>query len=264
MLNIDFPELITYPKSTLLKTQNRLLEMAKITATILEENGFRYFIAFGTLLGAVRHQGFIPWDDDFDMFLFDDEYEAAVECLRKNLPDDIIVHDRKSDDSYFAAWSKLRDKNSSIFTALYPADNEQKYTGINLDLYRLKTTKRSAVDAFIKRENIEFLVRKHDAGLMDNEEYSRKFTDWCAEYTDLIRKLDLEKLEEDDDVFTFVIAVKKLEKEDILPLKRYQFEDFKFYGPNNADAFLKQAYGTYMELPPYEKRRPHCDWVKFK
>ena len=80
---IDFPEVPGYPKETLKKVQGRLLEMAKSICSILEKNDIPYMLAVGTLLGAVRHQGFIPWDDDFDIFIFDDVYEDAIKCLRK-------------------------------------------------------------------------------------------------------------------------------------------------------------------------------------
>ena len=66
------------------RVQERLLKMAKEIASILEDHDIPYQIAFGTLLGAVRHKGFIPWDDDFDFFLFDDSYEKAMEVLQKN------------------------------------------------------------------------------------------------------------------------------------------------------------------------------------
>lgn len=107
---IEFPEKKGYSKEKLKKVQKRLLEMTKIATEILENNGIHYFIGFGSLLGAVRHKGFIPWDDDFDLFLFDEEYDMALEVLRRELPEDIVVHDQVSDRSYYAAWSKLRDK----------------------------------------------------------------------------------------------------------------------------------------------------------
>ena len=73
------------------RVQDRLLEIAKRTAAILEKHDIPYQIAFGTLLGAVRHGGFIPWDDDFDFFLFDDSYEKAMEVLAQELPSDLTI-----------------------------------------------------------------------------------------------------------------------------------------------------------------------------
>ena len=76
------------------RVQNRLLEMGKVIADILERNNIPYMITFGTLLGAVRHGGFIPWDDDFDMFLFEDSYEKAMEVLSKELPMDMFLENK--------------------------------------------------------------------------------------------------------------------------------------------------------------------------
>ena len=89
--------------------QNRLLQMGKTVCNLLEENGVPYMIAFGTLLGAVRHEGFIPWDDDFDLFLFDDSYGKAIEVLRDNLPDDMFLEDENSEPLYFHAWAHVKD-----------------------------------------------------------------------------------------------------------------------------------------------------------
>ena len=72
-----------YTQEDIRKVQQCLLRMAKEIAGVLEGNGIQYFIAYGTLLGAVRHQGFIPWDDDLDFYLFDDSYDRAIELLRE-------------------------------------------------------------------------------------------------------------------------------------------------------------------------------------
>lgn len=251
-----------YTLDNLKRTQNRLLEMAKITAKILTENGFKYLISFGTLLGAVRHQGFIPWDDDFDMFLFDDEYEEAIKCLRKNLPNDIVLHDKESDPTYYAAWAKLRDVNSEVHCSKYPDDDKHLYKGINVDLYRLKRVPRNMADEYICRSHLEFLVRKNDAGFLDPLSYSTKFKNMIEEYNTNVH-WPATTDDTRDDVFAFLILVYKLEINDVLPLKQYTFEGTTFYGPNNYDAILRQAYGDYMSYPSFESRRPHCDSVKF-
>ena len=263
--NIPFPEKEHYKKEDVKRLQERLLEMAKITTKILDDNNFSYILAFGSLLGAIRHEGFIPWDDDFDIFLFDEEYEEAVQCLRENLPEDIIVHDKKTDSVYWPAWSRLRDLNSKTTATLFPDDNHYKYTGINLDLYKLKKMKRSEVPAWKKKGAIEFLVRKHEVGVMPDDVYNAKFSEWTRDYVELLN--NTVATEEDDEVYsayngTFPMA----EIDDIFPRRKYKFEDTEFWGPNNGDGFLKVTsgdYGDYMQVPPYEKRRVHYDIVEF-
>ena len=67
--------------------------MAVVIRDILESHNIPYFITYGTLLGAVRHQGFIPWDDDFDFYLFDDSYDKAIHALRAEMPVNMFLED---------------------------------------------------------------------------------------------------------------------------------------------------------------------------
>lgn len=263
MENLDFQTTLKYNKNDVVRVQTRLLEMGKIAAAILDRNGFQYMLAFGAMLGAVRHQGFIPWDDDLDFFLFDDEYDAALDCLRRELPKDIVVHDRKSDPIYWKEWAMLRDTHTKCHAELFPDDNAFRYTGIGIDLCRLKKTPRANVKSDLKRANIEYLVRKYDAGVMPDAFYREKFMLWAKEYTSLIDERPA-TIDENDLVYYFVTILPLAEIKDIFPLKKYQFEDTEFWGPNNADALLNTSYGDYMQIPPYEKRKPHYDYVEFK
>lgn len=259
---LNFPTTEEYPVENIKKVQKRLLQMAKTTCSILEENGFHYFLTFGSLLGAIRHKGFIPWDDDFDLFLFEDEYEAAMECLRGHLPEDMILQDKKSDSAYYADWAKVRDLKSEIVSEFYPSDNGQMFRGIGVDLYKLKKIKREEIDVHWKREHIEFLVRKHDKGFTDNHEFAEKFDDWCREYVEASNARPLPTAEEDY-VYAFVVFIKWMELDEVWPLKQYEFEDTKFWGPANFDAILTRTYGDYRKVPEFENRRPHCKSVKF-
>lgn len=258
-INLDFPVTEQYSKEDVKKVQKKLLEMAKITKKILEENNIKYFITFGTLLGAVRHDGFIPWDDDFDLFLFDEDYDDAINLLRDRLPNWIVVHDKKTDPIYWPAWSRLRDINSNTRATLFPDDNSYKYRGINLDLYRLKKIDSSDINKYRYNEKISFLKRKHASGLIDND----VFLSEMDEVERRMNNLEIEASSKDEKVYSFVILVEKLKETDIFPLKKYKFEDTYFYGPNNFDELLKQAYGDYMKIPPYENRKPHYDRVEF-
>jgi len=260
---INFPTTNQYSRTDVKKVQKRLLEMAEIATKILDCNNIPYMISYGTLLGAVRHKGFIPWDDDFDLFLFDDNYDQALRCLRKELPTDIIVHDRETDPIYWPAWSRLRDIHSRTHATQFPDDNAYRYTGINLDLYRLRQVPRALVDIQIKQMGIEFLVRKHSVGMLSDSEYQEKFDLWTREYTALVAQKP-EQVDLADRVYSFLADMPLVEVGDVFPLQKYQFEGIEFWGPNNADALLSTSYGDYMQIPPYEKRRPHYDHVEFK
>ncbi|MCI8372583.1 MAG: LicD family protein [Lachnospiraceae bacterium] len=260
---LDFKTTETYTKEDVRQVQLRLLEMAKIMADILDREGYRYIMAFGTLLGAVRHKGFIPWDDDFDVFIFNEEYEEAIQCLRDKLPKDLIVHDKKTDPIYWPAWSRLRDLHSHTRAVLFPDDNCYKYTGINLDLYRLKKMRRDDVKLWKKKSAIEFLVRKHEAGILPDETYQERFDQWTADYTQLLQNKP--GIQQEEEVYSALNPTlpEPIKVKDIFPLKKYSFEDTAFWGPNNADAVLKLSFGDYMQIPPYEQRHAHYTEVGY-
>lgn len=261
--NLDFKTNGTITKEDVQRLQNRLLEMAKITASILDRYGYHYILTYGSLLGAVRHQGFIPWDDDFDLFLFYDEYDAAVRCLREHLPEDMIVHDKKTDPIYWPAWSRIRDLHSRIQTDLYPDDKYYKYTGISLDLYCLKKMKRDEVSLWKKKSAIEFLVRKHDVGVLPDELYQARFNEWTEDYVRLLQEKKMRSYQNDEVYSDLGSTALLLTIDDIFPLKKYIFEDTEFWGPNNSDKMLKIAYGDYMEIPPFDQRIVHYSSVEF-
>ena len=119
-----------YTQEDVKKVQARLLEMAKAIRDVLEAHNIPYFITYGTLLGAVRHQGFIPWDDDFDFYLFDDTYDMAIEVLRAELPEGLFVEDAKSEPKYFHGWAHVKDMNSYTECELFPQDGCYAHKGL--------------------------------------------------------------------------------------------------------------------------------------
>ena len=247
-----------YSQEDVKKVQARLLKMALVIRDILEKHQIPYFITYGTLLGAVRHKGFIPWDDDFDLYLFDDSYDNAMIVLKRELPNDMFLEYWDSEPKYFHSWAHVKDINSRTDCEMYPHDGFYAHQGISIDLYRIKKIPFSEVDNYRIDENIKYLERRRENDLIK--------ADVCAQKKQLLfdKKEHITRTDDNHLVFATVLPVlKTIEINDILPLKVYLFEGYNFYGPNNADSFLTQRYGDYMTLPPKEDQKPHYSKVCF-
>lgn len=237
--------------------------MAIVIRDILEANDIPYFITYGTLLGAVRHKGFIPWDDDFDFYLFDESYDKAMNVLKRNLPKDMFLENWDSEPKYFHAWAHVKDMNSYTECDLFPQDGCYQHKGISVDLYRTKRIREKEENVYRLSEHLAYLNRRRQVGLIDEESYS-------VRSEDIKVKLSNEKeilLQQDDlgkEIYAFsVIYNDRLYLDEVFPLKKYKFEDTFFYGPQKADALLSRCYGDFMQLPPVEKRHPHYSSVLF-
>lgn len=262
MNNLKFPSNKNYSKQDVKKVQKRLLEMADIVLGILEKNKIKYIIGYGTLLGAIRHKGFIPWDDDFDIYIFDEDYDKALDILRKELPKDLIVHDKLNDPIYWPYWSRVRDLKTETIAELWPNDNKYKYTGINFDLYRLEEVKEKDAKKLIYKHNLKHQDSLKNSKIITNKEcLKNKF----KIYPKYIKELIKSKFSHKNDLgYSFVIKLPFIKEEDIFPLKEYEFEGRKFKGPKNYDKMLSIVYGDYKSIPPYSKRISHYSKVIFK
>lgn len=247
--NVDLP-----------RVQARLLEMAKVVTSVLERNGVSYLIAHGTLIGAVRHGGFIPWDDDFDLLLFDETYERGLEVLRTALPADMFVEDALTEPMFFHGWARVKDLRTEAHYARDSFDRVYAHHGLCVDLLRCKKMPLSELRAYRLGEAEAYVERQQALGLLSAEEADKKRAVFA-------KQIGAEgEVGEDPEwsVLALSARARYYRCQDVFPLVRYRFADTEFWGPCDADTVLRQYFGDYMTLPPEQERVSRMAWVTFK
>lgn len=244
------------------------LRILRIVDEICRRNNIRYWIDGGTLLGAVRHKGFIPWDDDIDIGILREDEEKFIKIMKEELPEELFLQNKKTDKGARWEYIKIRDKYSSIISDFQEIGTSEKklcHSGIWIDVFIFDKTKKHILFDVILRK-ISTNIHKKDRKL---KKYIKKFI------LIILKTFKFKNSEEfKEKVFLYfskniikndaLIYFKGIEFwttyyiKDIFPLKDIEFEGHKFYCPNNANAILTELYGkNYMKLPPIKKRFTH-------
>lgn len=245
-------------KEELKKAKKIMIDILLELDRICKKENIKYWITDGTLLGAVRHKGFIPWDDDIDVCMLSEDHEKFLKIAKKDLNPNIFL-DNKRIDKYL----RLRDRNSK-YIEKQETDRELFHQGIFIDIF--------VMDSFDKR--IKFLykilyrIKEIKIYKEKNRFYFLKLILIKFKIVKIISKIFFyfliqENIKRKDFLIGYRYFWKQVyESQDIFPLKEMEFEGHKFPCPNNPDAILKELYGnTYMELPPEEQRVCHASYI---
>lgn len=258
---------------TLREIQLGELEVLKKLAEICRENNLKYFIAYGTLLGAVRHKGFIPWDDDVDVIMPRDDYNQLVEWCRDHageLKHFVLKHyslDKKyiypiarlCDTRYQVDYKDSIDYGLGLFIDIYPFDG----CGDNIkEAKKIEKSFKNIRACIAVAGNPHFIASK--TAFWRN---CIKIPLYCYAKTrginHLLSKLDRcaqkHKYEDSKLVYCTVwgntnYSVEKSIFDDVVYMN---FEGFQFPAPAQYDRWLKNIYGDYMAFPPKEDRIAH-------
>lgn len=244
------------------EAHKRILLIAKEIKKVLNKHNMPYSIFFGTLIGAVRHKGFVPWDMDMDFGIFA-EYDKTINLLREELPSWLVVLDQSTDSNYCASWAKIVDRYSEFHATTFEGDNIYKYKGLHVDLYNIHETTYNNVCSYRREEAIAYYNRKLKAGTLSKEKYNKLCKGVENNY--IKEKSERQLINPDKPVLAFLNFFEG-EFDCVFPLREYAFEGEYFSGPNDYDKFLKGCYykGDYMQLPPYEKRDMKMDEIIIK
>ncbi len=247
------------------KSQDRLLAIANIIADIFERHDIPHSIVYGTLLGVVRHKGFIPWDDDFDFCVFEEAYDDAQRCLELELPKDLFLENEKTEPKYFHSWSHVKDLKSEAFSQKYPHDNAYAHNGLSIDLYKMKRVRLGDIPSCVLEQRKIYINRRKELGLIDTKELEirEKRLDQITLAFNRLYPNETEESLQREVYANIYTSLWSMELDDLFPLQKYKFENSDFFGPKNADKILRHWYGDYMQIPPIEMQVSHFDSVIF-
>lgn len=264
--------------TVLRKVQLMELDIFKKIVKICEDNKLTYYISGGTYLGAVRHKGFIPWDDDMDVAMPRKDYLEFIKIASSVLKNDLyLVHYSicKTNLQHAQICNRtkhLREKNSmvektvDVFVDIFPLDGipngkiAQKIHKMKLLYYRMMYV-YSVFDEYVSVNKLnrplheKILIAFGKTGipqkLLNRETRIQKFDKCVSKYDFYKSKYVLN--------FSGRYKFKSIfDREKIYADGRmYEFEGEQFNGPYDFDFYLKQIYGDYMKLPPENQRNWH-------
>ena len=261
-MKTPFPTTKEYPVIDILKVQNILYEMLRVVKSILDSHNIDYFVAFGTLMGLKKYHDFLPWDDDIDLFLFDEDYHQTMKILASELPHNLIVHGEHNDSMYFKSWNTVKNLNVQVKTAnVYHSDNKKLgFPNLGLDLYKLKKVNAGNYENIRVQEFERFFRRKVATGMLDETDFLSELE--RAKGTFAEHSNDI--LESNSVYYFFPVKMKRLlRSEDIFPLRKDKFRNLNVKVPANIESVLKSSFSDIDALPVYTERRPHLNSVVF-
>lgn len=257
------------------------LVMYKDVYAVCEKYKMTLMVAGGTTIGAVRHKGFIPWDDDFDMMMPREDYNKLISVFEQELGDKYILSVPGRQEESKTLFLQIIRKGTRLYGAedvnrhdadgirvdIYPIDRmpDNKYwrllkchlldliriLAISVTIFKTKDSLFRKAFQFTLSDRIYYRIR-WSIGLICSVFGKKNWYNFHNKFASSSKGKNWCSLPTCD------LAIKELQPRDVFfPPKEAEFEGLKVYIPNNVDAYLSQLYGDYMTLPPLDKRERH-------
>lgn len=254
------------PDGSLLRRQQmRMLEILLEVDKICKKHNIRYWLSSGTLIGALRHDGFIPWDDDLDIEMMRSDYLRLMAVLPSELPEWLALQNDETDPNYFYFYAKVRDKRSRMLEQ-NGYDRLWKEQGIYIDIFPMerhpiwmhKLTEKTVGHMYkIWRTSTDDAKAIKSVRRIFN--FNNRFFYPCL-------RAILSQFTFGSKVITSGMGIpfhNPRYVEEIFPLATHVFEGCQLPVPHDADAHLRHIFGDYMQLPDLDKLALHVGELEF-
>lgn len=250
--------------ATLREVQLYGLKILREFARICDENGLQYYLSWGTLLGAVRHKGYIPWDNDIDISMPIADYRKFLRVAPKQLPEWLFLQTYRTDRGYNELWAKLRANGTTSMPLAWK--NYHIHLGIGIDIFPVVGD--AATERGIKHQQKAFrlcrtLLAKEFLTVVQPEQLKNKklrilyLLPWRVRVflCDLLTRIAFPDIREDHDVaLAGAVLRNHYPREAFGHGGKISFEGIWFSAPLDFDRVLTKMFGDYMTPPPPEKR----------
>ena len=265
------------------ETELRQLQMTELQIllaidAVCTENKIDYFLDSGTMLGAARHQGFIPWDDDVDIAMPRTSYEKFLAIGQEALGQRFFLQTRRTDPKVPFSFTKVRMNGTEMVERI--TNDASTHNGIWVDIFPFDTIEGSERNLAIKRKQWRFWHKLYttrqssltSAGSNLLKQIAKSIAhlillpiplDFIIKRLDSLGDANVPLNEAALACFHYYTVFTPLKMEDVYPLKRMPFEDHEFLVLNGWERYLEMTYGNWREVPPVEMRRVH-DVVRLK
>lgn len=243
-----------------------LLKLMKSFHDVCISNNLTYYLVGGSQLGAVRHQGFIPWDDDMDVAMPRFDYDKLLSLSKNAWPENLLLNTPYKTEYWIAPFSKLVDKNTTLIEEGVAGFNKG---GVSIDIFPLDgagynkfSARLKFLNFQIKRRLVLYKVKANKPKSLVEKILQKYLKSRPAIY--FFEKMDKSmkktKYSQSNIIGNYAGAwgFKEFMSKDIIGRPTlYTFEDYQFYGVENYDAYLSSLYGDYMVLPTKDKQVSH-------
>ncbi len=254
------------PEGSLLRRQQmRMLEILLEVDKICKRHNIRYWLSSGTLIGALRHNGFIPWDDDLDIEMMRSDYLRLMQVLPSELPEWLALQDDETDPNYFYFYAKVRDKRSRMLEQ-NGYDRLWKEQGIYIDIFPME--RHPIWMHKLTEKSVGHMYKIWRTSTDDERAIKsvRSIFNFNNRYFFPCLRAILSQFTFGSKVITSGMGIpfhNPRYAEEIFPLTTHQFEGYDLPVPKDADAHLRHIFGDYMQLPDLEKLAPHVGKLEF-